>query len=112
LARIEERLEELLSRERSARPGSGPLSKARAARQLTISRTRTLNPLIEAGLVRTVPKGSRVAVPQEEVERLQREGVPAVPTRRRGRSRRAAPSGTVTPGSATAFARELVKKRE
>jgi hypothetical protein len=105
-------LEQVVARERRDRPAAQLLSKGQAAHLLGVSKTRTLGPLINAGLIRTVPKGSRRSVPREEVDRLLREGLPAPGSvsRRRRRAGTAPPS--LAPASALSdFARDLLKKR-
>ncbi len=66
------------------------VSKREAARLLRVSRARTLEPLIRAGIVAVVPWGTSVRVPLAEVQRLAREGFTA-PGRRRPAPRRARP---------------------
>jgi hypothetical protein len=52
-----------------------PVSLARAAKLLGVSKSRTLRPEVEAGVVRTVGQGKRRRVPPDELRRLAAEGV-------------------------------------
>jgi len=53
-------------------------SQRDAARLLGVGRGGRLKALIAAGLVRTVPKGTRLAVPGHEIIRLSNEGMPSL----------------------------------
>jgi hypothetical protein len=72
LDRIERMLKELLERSPAARL----LSKRQAARLLGIGRSGLLEDLIRAEFVRTVPTPAGPKIPVDEVERLEREGIP------------------------------------
>jgi excisionase family DNA binding protein len=52
------------------------LSRRQAARRLGVSRGRTLDLLIQEGVIRTVRIGSRIKIPLAEIERLLQEGAP------------------------------------
>lgn len=68
------------------------LSKRKAARLLGVSRSRTLDALIDSDQVRTVRLGGRLRIPLAEIERLQVEGpgVPAPTGLRAGRRKQSA----------------------
>ncbi len=73
---------------------SAPLSLRAVARRLGVSRTLTLVPAIDAGLVRTVGFGKRRRIPLDEFARLVRDGLggPAPRTRKpKGKRGRAEP---------------------
>src|SRR5260370_24051534 len=50
------------------------LSKAECAKRLGVSKSRTLQPAIKAGRVRTVRVGKRDRIPADEFERIRSEG--------------------------------------
>lgn len=64
-------------------PQETPLTLARAATCLGVSKSRTLVPAIAAGLVATIPWGRRRRITVEEIERLEREGIGGSKPRRR-----------------------------
>jgi hypothetical protein len=76
LDEVEDEIRRLL--DKVSKPLPKLLSKSHAARLLGVSRGRTLGPLIERGLIRTVLLGKRVKIPLSEIERIQHEGA-AVP---------------------------------
>ncbi len=70
-------------------PSSALLSLRAAAKRLGVSRTRTLVPAIDAGLVRTVGVGKRRRIPLDEFARIVREGFgEQAPRPRKHRSKR------------------------
>jgi excisionase family DNA binding protein len=90
LARVERLLQELLDRDHAAERRAEPklLSKREAARRLRVDRGSTLEDLVRAGRLRTVPalSGNGVRIPSQDVERLLGEGLQpnmAPPARRR-----------------------------
>lgn len=58
-------------------PAQRLLSKRQAAALLGISRGRTLDRLIEAGIIRAVLVGKRTRIPMAELERVAVDGAPA-----------------------------------
>ena len=90
-------------------PSQRLVSKRRAAVVLGVSRGRTLDRLIEEGIIRTVRIGNRDKVPMSEIERLVLEGAPNVPPPRSAASKRTAgPRSTKRPPN---LAAELAKAR-
>ena len=75
--------------ERASPPSLAPLSLREAARRLGISRTRTLVPAIEAGMVRTIKIGKQHRIPLDEVTRLARDGLgESAPSTRKSKAQR------------------------
>jgi hypothetical protein len=68
------------------------VSLARAAKLLGVSKSRTLLPAVEAGVVRTVGQGKRRLVPPDELRRLATDGICAQAKKRR--SPRGRPAGS------------------
>lgn len=78
---------------RQRKMNSELLSKKEAARRLGVDRATTLEGLITAGDIKTVPFNGRVRIPLAEVERILNEGIPTVDTPR-PRIRRPIRAGT------------------
>lgn len=84
------KLDELIAEVRALRKQSGlkVYTRQEAAEVLNCDRN-LLGTLCRAGLVRVINDGgSKGKIPGEEVERLARDGLPSLPTRKRGRPRK------------------------
>lgn len=90
-------------------PAQRLLSKRQAAALLGISRGRTLDRLIQAGVIKAVLVGRRVRIPMAELERVVADGAPAAPPAPRVAPKRREPRRPDT--QPPSLERELAKAR-